>query len=575
MKGFVSLLFFARASVAIALVPVRSHSSGAYCTSTNSTTIFVTDTSLTNLTGPRVSLKNGTVEGYHIPSYNQDAFLGIPFAEAPTGELRFRTPQALKHAWNSTFEAKSYPPKCVGYGSEQIGNFAVAEDCLHLNVVRPACAGQGLPVAVWIHGGGFSQGGTVDTLYNMSYIIDNGVEVGKPFIGVSVQYRLNAWGFVNSEEVRNAGATNLGIRDQRLALLWIKENIAAFGGDSSRITIFGESAGAASVGIHLTAYGGRDDGLFSAAIMESGAPLLLGSKYNASTEQAKYDKIITATGCSSSSDSLQCLRELDYATLNRALNSTASGSFFPYVDGDLIRSSLYDQLEAGEFVKVPIITGTNTDEGVFTALGVNINTDDQFRTQAGAYGSNSTVDKLEVLYPNIPGVGIPELWTTPPPGRGSQAKRWAALSGDYTFIAPRRLTCQRWTEHGVQAWCYRFNGDTPLLPISGATHWVEVPYVFYNLERMGFAGGASAVPDKYRRTAKLVSAMWASFFSEHDPNGHGQADTASWPVYNDGVGGYAEDFVFEVNKTSGPERDTWRAQGIAYLNSVFGSEYGK
>lgn len=108
----------------------------------------------TNLTGPRVSLKNGTVEGYHIPSYNQDAFLGIPFAEAPTGELRFRTPQALKHAWNSTFEAKSYPPKCVGYGSEQIGNFAVAEDCLHLNVVRPACAGQGLPVAVWIHGGG-------------------------------------------------------------------------------------------------------------------------------------------------------------------------------------------------------------------------------------------------------------------------------------------------------------------------------------------------------------------------------------------------------------------------------------
>lgn len=102
---------------------------------------------------PIVSTQNGTVAGYHIPSYSQDAFLGIPFAEPPVGHLRFRAPQPPSQVWNSTFEAKTYPPKCVGYGSEQIGDFDVAEDCLYLNVVRPACA-ENLPVAVWIHGGG-------------------------------------------------------------------------------------------------------------------------------------------------------------------------------------------------------------------------------------------------------------------------------------------------------------------------------------------------------------------------------------------------------------------------------------
>lgn len=102
---------------------------------------------------PTLLTNNGTVAGYHIPTYNQDAFLGIPFAQPPVGDLRFRVPESPSQVWNSTFEAKTYPPKCVGYGSEQIGDFEVAEDCLYLNVVRPACA-EDLPVAVWIHGGG-------------------------------------------------------------------------------------------------------------------------------------------------------------------------------------------------------------------------------------------------------------------------------------------------------------------------------------------------------------------------------------------------------------------------------------
>lgn len=198
MRPSVSSLLAASASLVSGYVPVPLESSKAYCTSASVTTFSVTVTQgaagsvfpvylaasapcvsieLTSAaslptptaspesypTGscgtdasstPTVSLKNGTVEGFHIPSYNQDAFLGIPFAEAPVGDRRFRTPHYLENGWESPFEAKTYPPKCVGYGSEQIGNFSVAEDCLYLNVVRPSCAEQDLPVAVWIYGGG-------------------------------------------------------------------------------------------------------------------------------------------------------------------------------------------------------------------------------------------------------------------------------------------------------------------------------------------------------------------------------------------------------------------------------------
>jgi carboxylesterase type B len=308
--------------------------------------------------------------------------------------------------------------------------------------------------------------------------------------------------------------------------------------------------------------------------MESVAPLLLGSKYTAATEQAKYDKLVAATNCSASTNgTLQCLRDLPCEAINAALNGTAAGSFFPYVDGDLIQGSLYDQLESGAFVKVPIIAGTNSDECIFTAIGVNINTDAKFRSRAAAYGSNSTVPFLEVLYPNIPGAGIPEIWATPPAGRGSQTKRWAALSGGFTFVAPRRLTCQSWSKHNVTAYCYRFNGNVANLP--GSTHFTEVAYVFYNLERMAFAGGADAVPAAYRNTAKAMSNMWVSFFTTHDPNEHGVSGNVEWPRYDDGAGGYGQNFVFEVKRTSSIEYDNWRAAGIAYLNSVFGSVYGK
>lgn len=174
---------------------------------------------------PTVTTTNGTVQGYYQATYNQDYFLGIPFAEPPVGDLRFRNPQSLSKPFDGVKVATEYYPECVGYGGDQLG-YDVSEDCLALNIVRPAGhEGQNLPVGVWIHGGGYIMGGTPDKRYNLSFIVQSGVEIGKPIIGVSIPYRLSAWGFLDGNEVRSEGNTNVAMRDQRLALGWLQDNI--------------------------------------------------------------------------------------------------------------------------------------------------------------------------------------------------------------------------------------------------------------------------------------------------------------------------------------------------------------
>ena len=180
---------------------------------------------------PTVTVKNGTLEGLHSDQYNQDYFLGIPFAQPPVGSLRFRVPQSINTSWRGTRSAKQYSNACVGYGSDDWPYPVLSEDCLYLNVVRPSgCENQSLPVAFWIHGGGLFEGSGIDPRYNLSYIVQRSVEIGKPMMAVSINYRLSMWGFITGDEVIESGNANLGFRDQRLALHWVQENIAAFGG---------------------------------------------------------------------------------------------------------------------------------------------------------------------------------------------------------------------------------------------------------------------------------------------------------------------------------------------------------
>ena len=207
------------------------------------------------------------------------------------------------------------------------------------------------------------QGGTPDERYNLSFIVDNSVQIGKPIIGVSIAYRLSAWGFLQSQEVTGSGNTNMGLRDQRLALHWLQENIAAFGGDPSKVTIWGESAGAASVGWHLTAYNGRNDHLFRAGIMESGNPVSYNSYRTNLDFQPLYNGVVKAAGCWDAIDNLDCLRHVPFVKLNNIFNTSTSSDWQPIVDGDFIARWASIQLAEGDFVKVPILDGANTDEG--------------------------------------------------------------------------------------------------------------------------------------------------------------------------------------------------------------------
>ncbi|KAL9109755.1 MAG: hypothetical protein Q9227_005624 [Pyrenula ochraceoflavens] len=536
---------------------------------------------------PTAVTRNGTYQGSYSSSYNQDFFLGIPYAQPPVGNNRFSIPQSLNSTFSDVKPARQYYPACVGYGGDQIG-YAESEDCLALNVVRPAgYEDQELPIALWIHGGGLQMGSAVDRRYNLSFIVQNSVSIGKPIIGVSIQYRLGPWGFLYSQEIQSEGQTNLGLRDQRLALQWIQENIASFGGDPTKVAIWGESAGALSVGLHLVAYGGRDDKLFRAGIMESGNPVNYNAFQNVSFYQPLYDAISQSTGCSNSTDSLNCLRYVPFDQLNAVFNTSAyngtDGKFNPIIDGDWIQNYTSLQLSSGAFVHVPIISGANTDEGTsFGPRGVQNETAflDYLTSPDDATGAvlpSSFAEQILSAYPDDPSVGIPaELGSQRLNSTyGYEYRRTSAYAGDAVFIANRRLTCETWASASVPAYCYRFNTVPNGVGFPAfVTHFQEVAFVFNNVDGLGYAinpfGGE---PQSYFDLSKLMSCTWASFVHDLDPNSFRNASgagaqiagsSAEWPAYSAG----AENIVWDANVTqlAYTEPDTFRSAGIDLIN---------
>lgn len=341
------------------------------------------------------------------------------------------------------------------------------------------------------------------------------------------------------------------------------------------MTIFGESAGGLSVGMHLTAYGGRDDKVFRGAIMQSGNPINYGTfRYNTSD-------LITASnalGCGSASSKLDCLRGIDFTTLNSYINSTAGMTlrWSPIIDNDFIQGLTSVQLQKGEFVHVPIIDGANSDEG--TAFGPKpMNTSQQF------YNYLTTVRNPAVLTPdqanqvlaaypaNITSLPVPAnqpLSYVPPPYLGAASRRSDAYYGDAVMIAHRRKACQTWAETGIPAYCYRFNTIPHGVPPEiGATHFQEVAFVFDNTLGVGYGyPGVSenpfeGEPHSYFDLADTMSAAWVSFVAEQNPGEY-------WPKY-ELEGGYGKNWVFDANVTNlgYEERDDWRKEGIDLINS--------
>lgn len=284
-----------------------------------------------------------------------------------------------------------------------------------------------------------------------------------------------AFGFIYGKEIEETGNQNLGLRDQRLALKWVNKHISAFGGDPKKVTIWGESAGAYSVGDHINAYNGDTGGLFRAAIMESGnavGPPLNGTDWY----QHMYNNLTASVGCADSNNTLQCMRDVPFEKI--APYGYLGLEWFHVIDGSFIPRYGQESLKQGKFAKIPIILGTNTDEG----FGVNgVNTDEQAIQQlisSKRWNVNTTeAERLLELYPNDPTVGAPYGWGNRTwPQYGLQYKRYTSIATDLTMLAPRRLLAQSMSAHVDNVYSYRWDApkfnNTPTT--IGINHFSEV-----------------------------------------------------------------------------------------------------
>ncbi|TGO88736.1 hypothetical protein BPOR_0144g00060 [Botrytis porri] len=520
-----------------------------------------------NSTSPTVTVTNGSYVGKYVPEWQQDQFLGIPYAIPPLGDLRFARPRSLNTSFTGYRDATHYGHSCYQYGT----TFNLSEDCLTLNVIRPAgtTPKSKLPVLIWIFGGGFYTGATADPQYNLSGITHVGQQTGKPIITVSMDYRLGVWGFLQTPQVLAKGGSNAGLLDQRLALRWIKENIESFGGDPKKITVWGESAGGQSISYHLYSYDGRNDDLFQAAIIESGSPT------GASLNPLGYytvptENLTRATGCWTSTNKLACLRSLTSDQLWKAR-----------VDGDFLTDYPSSLTPQGKFIKVPLLIGANSDEG--SSFGVSgldnetaiFNNLLVYRASNAYALSPPTARKLLELYPNDPANEPPYYITSATifPSNGLQWRRSAAIAGDLVMISGRRKLCEIYAAASQSVYSYRF--DTFLWNAAvtdGARHFVNVVFSFQNI-----SGALGPLPQyqSYLDLSQNIGKAYISFVNYHDPNvlSNSSLSTVSngtsisrnlpyWPLYNKDA---PKNIVLNSNKTY-IEDDTWRKEGIDFIN---------
>jgi carboxylesterase type B len=452
-------------------------------------------------------------------------------------------------------------------------NFNLSEDCLNLNVIRPSGKHDKLPVLVWIYGGGLYTGSTADPQYNLSGIVKVSQDLGQPIIAVSMNYRLNMYGFLQSPQLLAEGSSNAGLLDQRLALQWVQENIASFGGDPSRVVVWGESAGAQSIAYHLFSYGGRNDKLFRAAIMESGGPT------GAQVQDLAYytvpvQNLTQAVGCSTATDQLACLRAVPQDKLFAVQPSQV---WNPLIDGNFLTGYPSQLMRKGQFIRVPLLIGANTDEGTsFSISGVNTETDlfNALFTWRSYALSPPNIRRLLQLYPNDP-------CNEPPfdvknctiyPKKGQQWRRSAAIGGDMVMISGRRKMCELYTAAGQAVFSYRF--DSRLwnkTAETGVQHFDNVAFSFQNIT--GLLGPSPQYDDKLM-LARAVGMSYIRFVNSLDPNPSGKSNAGgtlsgkstplpSWPRYDLKR---PQNLVFNATKAI-VEADTFRKEGIAFMNT--------
>jgi len=458
----------------------------------------------------KVKTAQGKVQGKLINDGKVRAFLGIPYAAPPVGDLRWKAPQPAL-PWKGTREATNFGAHCAQnhvFADMIFQDAGGSEDCLFLNVYAPAesNAKSKLPVMFWIHGGGYSGGSGDEPRHNGDYLPTKGVVL------VTINYRLGIFGFLaTSDLAREAGGTagNYGLMDMIAALQWVKGNIAEFGGDAGNVTIFGESAGSFAVSTLMASP--MAQGLFEKAIGESGG------EFSDEDAQATLARNLplgdTWVESALGGASLEQLRALPTEKILSAAAKPGAPKFTEMIDGKVLTEPVADTYAAGKQAHIPLLAGWNRDEGSFVTLGGNT-TAEQWSARAVQRFGDQAQDFLE-LYPG---------------NTDEQAQRSNIdYSGD-TFIA---LGTWEWIEAQVKtggAPVYRYHLELPAPPSKFhpgffAFHSDDIEYVFGTLDTRP---GAVWRPEDRKLSDEMMD-YWTNFAKTGDPNGAG---LPQWPRFD-------------------------------------------
>ncbi len=449
-----------------------------------------------------------------LPGAEIDAFLGIPFAESTAGEGRFGPPEP-KARMSGVFRATSYGAACPQSDSTRAPE-STSEDCLTVNVWRPATRGDApLPVMVWIYGGAFVTGYNANPLYQGDYLAAK-----EDVIVVAVNYRVGALGFLAGV----AGLEgNFGLMDQQLAMRWVADNAAAFGGDPERVTLFGESAGAMSVGLHaLSVPSSRP--LFQNALMESNP---FGLPYRTAAQAAAVGAAFAAElGCAA--NDLACLRAVpaDQIVAAQAKASLQIASLLgerlagflvwaPVVDGAFVVREPVDAAEAG-VLDLPTLLGTNADEGTVFVAALAAAT-------GGVVKPAAYEAALDFLFGKEAAAQIVALYGLDPVNNFDNLAR---ITGDYLFGCANRWVALQ-ARGGIHTYEFRETSVNlwPDVPACAgeACHSDELPFVFHVDEPLGFTFDAAQA-----RLSDEMVAYWGAMATLRTPEVPG---LAPWPAF--------------------------------------------
>ena len=466
---------------------------------------------------PRAQTAQGALVGR--TANGIDSFKNVPFAAPPVGPQRWRPPGA-PIAWSGERDAGAVGAICIqppANGDPGVGPAPVSEDCLTLNIWAPADRTEDLPVMVWIHGGGYNNGSGTAALYDGTALARRGVVL------VTINYRLGRLGFFDhpalaADRAAEEPAGNYGVMDQISALAWVRDNIAAFGGDPDRVTIFGESAGGAAVTQLMVAPAAR--GLFQRAVVQSGlgrqrSALLSEDRPGRPSVQSLGAAFARSAGLGAEATA-ESLRALPAERLLAPMPAFYSDNLI--VDGTVVPEDVAEAFAAGRQAPVPLMIGTNSAEFWWIRPA-----------DAGAYGrvddamTDAEYKALTAAYGGQPGYD-------------------AHVVSDLIFNEPARHLARLHARTGAATYLYRFDvvAESNPEPSGGATHASERPYVFDNLDTVGRPLG-----ERDERAATAMADYWTTFGRTGDPNGGGAHP--AWPEL-----GAAPDRLLEFTN-DGPE----------------------